>query len=58
VSALSIVVGWEAMVVLRDVRMRRRIARNSPDRGEQVLRWAASSLVRAMLEEATRRRLR
>ncbi|HEX3706429.1 MAG TPA: TetR/AcrR family transcriptional regulator [Mycobacteriales bacterium] len=47
VSALSMVIGWEAMVVLRDVRGL------SGDDEEAVTRWAARSLVDAMLAEAT-----
>ena len=46
VSALAVVIGWEAMVVLRDVRGLR------PKREEEVLRWAADVLVTAMLAEA------
>lgn len=46
VAALSIVIGWEAMIVLQDVHGMR------PRREEQVLRWAAGALVQAMLAEA------
>lgn len=46
VSALSVVIGFEAMVVLRDVRGL------AADKEEQVLLWAATSLVEAMLAEA------
>ncbi len=52
VSALSIVIGFEAMVVLRDV------GALSADREEEVLRWTASTLVRAMLAEAVSAELR
>jgi AcrR family transcriptional regulator len=48
VSALSVVVGWEAMIVLRD------LGGLEAKREEQVLRWAAASLVNAMLSEAKR----
>lgn len=48
VSALSVILGWEAMIVLRDVRGL------GPKREEQVIRWAASTLVQAMLDEAER----
>lgn len=45
-SALSIVLGWEAMIVLRDIRgLRSR-------REREVLTWAAQTLVQAMLDEA------
>lgn len=46
VSALSVIVGWEAMVVLRDVRGL------EPDREEAVLRWMAATLVRAIADES------
>ena len=45
VSALSVVAGWEALVVLRDVRGL------APGREEEVLRWMAATLVRAVQEE-------
>lgn len=45
VSGLAVVVGWEAMMVLRDVRGL------DPEREQQTLRWAASALVRAALAE-------
>jgi AcrR family transcriptional regulator len=45
-SALSVVLGWEAMIVLRDVR-----GLDTADE-ERVLRWAARVLVTAMLAEA------
>jgi AcrR family transcriptional regulator len=45
-AALSVVVGFEAMVVLRDVNAL------APDREEEVMRWAATSLVKAMMAEA------
>jgi AcrR family transcriptional regulator len=49
VSALSLVIGWEAMVVLRDVR--------GLDAGEETTTtiWAARALVGAMLAEANDR---
>jgi AcrR family transcriptional regulator len=45
VSALCVVLGWEAMVVLRDIR--------GLDAGdeEETLRWAARALVQAALDE-------
>ena len=46
VSALSLIVGWEAQVVLRDVRGL------DPAEEERVVTWAARSLVEAMLAEA------
>lgn len=46
VSALSLVIGWEAMIVLRDVRGL------SPDEEKTVTTWAARALVDAMLAEA------
>ena len=45
-SALAVVLGWEAMIVLRDVR-----GLDAADE-ERVLRWAARALVVAMLAEA------
>jgi AcrR family transcriptional regulator len=45
-SALAVVLGWEAMIVLRDVRGLDATAE------ERVLRWAARALVTAMLAEA------
>lgn len=45
-AALSIMVGFEAMVVLRDV------TALAPEREEEVMRWAATSLVKAMMAEA------
>jgi AcrR family transcriptional regulator len=45
-SALAVVLGWEAMIVLRDVRGLDAAAE------ERVLRWAARALVSAMLAEA------
>jgi AcrR family transcriptional regulator len=45
VSALSMVIGWEAMIVLRDVRGL------SPDAERDVTLWAARALVDAMLDE-------
>ena len=44
VSGLSVLIGWEAMVVLRDVRGL------DEDSEEQTLRWAAAALVRAAYE--------
>lgn len=44
-SGLSIIVGWEAMVILRDIRDLDR------EREAQTLRWAATALVRAILAE-------
>ncbi|MDQ3962657.1 MAG: TetR/AcrR family transcriptional regulator [Actinomycetota bacterium] len=46
VSSLSIVLGWEAMIVLQDIRG------YAPKREREVAAWAAQSLVRAILEEA------
>ena len=45
VSALSLVIGWEAMIVLRDVRGL------SPDEEKAVTTWAARVLVEAMVAE-------
>ena len=45
VSALALVIGWEAMLVLRDIRGLDR------DEEEAVSSWAARALVRATLEE-------
>ena len=45
-SALALVVGWEAMTVLRDVRGLH------PEQEERVLTWAAGALVEAMIREA------
>lgn len=45
-SALAIVLGWEAMIVLRDTRGL------GPAEEERVIRWAAKALVTAMLDEA------
>ncbi len=42
-SGLSILIGWEAMVILRDVRGL------DATREEDTLRWAATALVRAAL---------
>lgn len=47
VSSLSIVLGWEAMIVLQDIRG------HAPEREHEVAAWTAQSLVRAMLEEAS-----
>ena len=46
VSALAMVVGWEAFVVLRDVRGL------GPSEELEVSRWAARALVRAALAES------
>jgi AcrR family transcriptional regulator len=45
VSALAMVIGWEALIVERDVRAL------APDEAEEVSAWAARALVRAALEE-------
>jgi AcrR family transcriptional regulator len=45
-SALAVVLGWEAMIVLRDVR-----GLDATDE-ERVMRWTARTLVTAMLAEA------
>ncbi|MGH8962814.1 MAG: TetR/AcrR family transcriptional regulator [Jatrophihabitantaceae bacterium] len=47
VSALSMVIGWEAMIVLRDVRGL------TPDAEQAATRWAARALLDAILAEAT-----
>lgn len=46
VSSLCIVLGWEAMIVLQDIRGHAR------QREREVNAWAAQTLVRAMLDEA------
>jgi hypothetical protein len=46
VSALAMVIGWEALVVQRDVRGL------SPAAGEELSVWAARALLRVTLEEA------
>jgi AcrR family transcriptional regulator len=46
VSALAMVIGWEAMIVERDIRAL------SLEQAEEVSAWAARALVRATLEEA------
>lgn len=46
VSALAMVIGWEALIVQRDIR------KLSPAAGEEVSAWAARALLRATLEEA------
>jgi len=46
VSALALVLGWEAMIVLRDVRGL------DPDEEAKTVTWAARALVDAMLSEA------
>jgi AcrR family transcriptional regulator len=45
VSALSMVIGWEALLVQRDIR------RLNPAEAEEVSAWAARALVRAALAE-------
>jgi AcrR family transcriptional regulator len=45
VSALSMVIGWEALLVQRDIR------RLGPAEAEEVSAWAARALVRAALAE-------
>jgi hypothetical protein len=45
VSALALVIGWEAQIVLHDVRGL------EPAEEEQVLRWAARALVEAALTD-------
>lgn len=47
VSALSLVIGWEAMIVLRDVRGL------AADAEQKVTLWAARALVDAMLAETS-----
>jgi AcrR family transcriptional regulator len=47
VSSLSIILGWEAMIVLQDIR------EHTPRREREVVTWSAQSLVRAILEEAS-----
>jgi AcrR family transcriptional regulator len=49
VSALSVVLGWEAMIVLRDLRGL------DATREEEVLRWTARRLVEAALSDADER---
>jgi AcrR family transcriptional regulator len=46
VSALAMVIGWEALVVQRDIRGL------TPAAGEELSVWAARALLRATLEEA------
>jgi AcrR family transcriptional regulator len=46
VSALSVLLGWEAMIVLQDVRDL------DPAEEERVIRWAVRALVTEMLDEA------
>jgi AcrR family transcriptional regulator len=52
VSALAMVIGWEALVVQRDIRGL------SPAAGEELSVWAARALLRATLEEAGDRKAR
>ncbi len=47
VSALAILIGWEAMIVLRDIRGL------DPGREANVVTWATRTLVDAMLAEAS-----
>jgi hypothetical protein len=47
VSALALVIGWEAMVVLRDIRGL------DAEREANVVTWATRTLVDGMLAEAT-----
>jgi hypothetical protein len=46
VSALAMVVGWEALIVLRDLRAL------DPDEQLDVSLWAAQALIRAALDDA------
>lgn len=46
VSALAMVIGWEALIVQRDIRSL------GPTAGEELSAWAARALLRATLEEA------
>jgi len=48
VSALAMVIGWEALIVQRDIRSL------SPSAGEELSVWAARALLRATLEEGER----
>jgi AcrR family transcriptional regulator len=48
VSSLAMVIGWEALIVERDIRAL------SLDEAEEVSAWAARALVRASLDEAKR----
>ncbi len=45
ISALTIVVGWEAQIALRDVRGL------APEAEEEAIRWAARVLVEAAIRE-------
>jgi len=45
VSALALILGWEAMVVLRDVRGL------DPEREADVISWAARVLVEATISD-------
>jgi hypothetical protein len=47
ISALAVVVGWEAMTVLRDVRGL------DAETERQVSTWAAKALIEAVLAETT-----
>jgi AcrR family transcriptional regulator len=49
VAALTVVLGWESMIVLRD-----NLGLGPADE-QRVLRWAAGALVTAMLDEAAQR---
>jgi hypothetical protein len=48
VSALAMVIGWEALIVARDVRG------SSQKDAEDVSAWAARALVRAAIDDAER----
>jgi AcrR family transcriptional regulator len=50
VSALAMVIGWESLIVARDIRAL------SLEEAEEVSAWAARALVKATLAEATLRR--
>jgi AcrR family transcriptional regulator len=47
VSSLAIVLGWEAMIVLQDIRG------HGPERERAVASWTAQAIVRAILEEVS-----
>jgi hypothetical protein len=46
VSSLCIVLGWEAMIVLQDIRG------HSQERQREVVAWTAQAIVRALLDES------
>ena len=48
VSSLCIVLGWEAMIVLQDIRG------HSQQRQREVVAWTAQAIVRALLDESDR----